>query len=352
MPMHRAALALPLVVLLVVSGLTLPRFSVEYAVPCKQCHVNPNGGGMRNEFGNHAMAFSELCLPQTKKFFADKYRSPRLTKNATIGFDSRYLVLDDLSLFRMQTDAFLNIEPFEGFGYQLRFGEQGISENYALLQFDGQRHYLKIGRFYPAFGLRGADHTAYVRTATGHSPSFYLDGLSLGSELAGTQLVAELFDRNGQGIYGLHAYRPFSFRSLGALLGASVRISEEVGNSPDGAPYAKSVFGGLSYDRFTAMAELDLVGKGNDAQAVYANLTTRLEYGLYLIVEYNFHDPDRRAVSGFNEFTRLSLEIFPMPFVELRPSFTRYSGHADDSASEEEHEHSEHDWFVQVHIGY
>jgi hypothetical protein len=343
--MRRAALFVPLAFLLAVSGLTLPRFSTEYAVPCKQCHVNPNGGGMRNEFGNHAMAFSELCLPQTKKFFVDKYRSPRLSEAATIGFDSRYLVFDDLSLFRMQTDAFVNIEPMHGISYQVRFWEQGIMENYALLQFDDQRHYVKVGRFYPAYGLRAADHTALVRTATGHTPSYYLDGISLGTEFVGTQVVAELFDRNGQGIYGLHAYRPFSVNPFGLLVGASLRISEEVGNPFETAPYAKSVFGGVSFDRFTAMGEFDLVGKGNDGLAVYGNLTTRLEYGLYLVTEYNFLDSDRGVSDGFDEFTRVSLEIFPMPFVELRPSYTRYSGRSQA-------EQKEYDWFLQVHFGY
>ena len=341
--MRRAALALPLAILLAVSGLTLPRFSAEYAVPCKQCHINPNGGGMRNEFGNHAMAFNELCLPQTKKYFADKYRSPRLGGAATVGFDSRYLVFDDLSLFRMQTDAFVNIEPMAGIAYQIRFWQEGVTENYALLQFDDQRHFIKLGRFYPAFGLRAADHTAFVRTVTGHTPLLYLDGISFGTDLAGTQVVAELFDRDGQGIYGLHAYRPFALEPFGLLIGASLRLSEKVGGTNDPAPHSRSLFGALSYDRFTLLGECDLVGTDNDTLAVYGNLTTRLEYGFYLIGEYNFLDRNRSLSDGVEEFVRLSLEIFPIPFFELRPSYTYYTrGILKD----------EHNIFLQVHIGY
>ena len=341
--MRRAILLLPLALILAVSGLTLPRFSAEYAVPCKQCHVNPNGGGMRNEFGNHAMAFSELCLPQTKPYFADKYRSPRLSDGVTIGFDSRYLVFDNLSLFRMQTDAFVNIEPIAGVAYQVRFWQDGVSENYALLQFDDQRHYVKIGRFYPAYGLRAADHTAFVRTVTGHTPTYYLDGLSLGTEIAGTQVVAELFDRGGQGIYGFHAYRPFHLDPLGLLLGGSLRLSEVDGNATESTPHARSLFAAVAYDRFTLMGEIDLVGKGNDSLAAYGSLSTRLEYGLYLIGEYNFLDRNRHVRDGVEEFVRISLEIFPIPFFELRPSYTRYSRGSLKNQD---------DFFLQVHVGY
>lgn len=341
--MRRFALIAPILVILAVSGLTLPRFSAEYAVPCKQCHVNPNGGGMRNEFGNHSMAFQELCLPQTKSYFADKYKSPRLSEVATVGFDLRYLVFDDLSTFRMQDDAFLSLEPLKDFSYTIRFGETGISENFALLRLDNQKHYVKVGRFYPAYGLRNADHTSFTRSRTGHAPLLYLDGLSAGTELWQTQVAVELMDRMGQGIYGVHAYRPMYIDPFGLLLGGSVRLSEDVPGPTAPVPHARAVFGGVSYDRFTLLGQLDLVGKSNDTLVTYANLTTRLEYGLYLIAEYNFFDGNRDVADGVEEFVRVSLELFPIPFVELRPSYTRWlEGPMKD----------EDDWFVQFHLGY
>jgi len=341
--MRRLALLLPVICLLAVSGITLPRFSVEYAVPCQQCHVNPNGGGMRNEFGNHSMAFQELCLPQTKSLFADKYKPPRLSDVATVGFDLRYLVFDDLSTFRMQNDAYLSLEPLRDLNYTLRLGENGISENYALLQLGKQQHYLKAGRFYPAYGLRNVDHTSYTRARTGHPPRYYLDGLSLGTELWAAKVVVELMDQNGQGVYGVHAYRPMFFDPFGLMLGASYRLTENVPGPLGPVPHAKALFGGVSYDRFTLLGQLDLVGKGNDTLITYANLTTRLEYGLYVIGEYNFFDGNRDVADGVEEFVRVSLEIFPIPFVELRPSYTYYfEGPRKD----------EDDVFVQFHIGY
>ncbi len=75
----------------------------------------------------------------------------------------------------------------------------------------------------------------------------------------------------------------------------------------------------------------------------YINLTTRLEYGIYLIVEYNFKDLDRNAKNGVDEFYRFSLEIFPIPFVDIRPYYTIYTAGFLKN---------EKDFFVQLHVGY
>ena len=81
---------------------------------------------------------------------------------------------------------------------------------------------------------------------------------------------------------------------------------QQTKNGSTGAyPHTRGVFGGISYDRFTLMGELDIAGKGNDSVLSYASLNTRLEYGLYFIAEYNFFDPDKHTASGVEEFVRL-----------------------------------------------
>lgn len=325
--------------------MALPRLSVETGLKCGTCHIDPNGGGARNEFGNHVVAFNELCLPQTKKLVKDHYISPRVAKNLLIGFDSRYLVFDDGYIFRMQTDVYLNVTPFKNFSYQFRFWENGISENYALLYLGEQKYYAKLGRFYPAYGLRNADHKAFNRERTGHPSNLYLDGLSLGYNAGRLKLVGEVFSEGRQNIFGLNAtYTAYNF-GLNYMAGVSWRSSEEIENTDSNGrfPFARAVFGGLSYDRFTLMGELDLVGRASDTLIAYANLTSRLTYGLYLIGEYNFFDGNRNAASGVDEFVRLSVELFPLPYVELRPSYTYYTSGVRKN---------EDDFFVQFHVGY
>ena len=336
------SILLPLFIL-AATAVSLPRLAVKYATNCSMCHVNPTGGGMRNEFGNYSVAFNELTLQSTKKVLKDKYKSPRLSEAVTIGFDSRHLIFDDFTAFRMQTDFFVAVEPLKDLFYQVRFSADGINENYGLFQINGGRHFIKAGRFYPAFGLRPVDHTAYVRERSGHPSRFYLDGVSLGTTVSSFTLTGEIFDRNSQAIYGLHLVKPFYIAPFSFFTGTSLRISEKQNNTNLGIPHAKAVFGGVSYDRFTLMGELDLVGERNDTLITYGNFTSRLTYGLFFIAEYNFFDGNRDRTDGVEEFVRLSTEFYPVPFVQLRPSYTYHTrGPLKD----------EDDLFLQFPIGY
>lgn len=336
----------PLVGLAVLAGssvISFPRLSVEQSLPCGECHLNPNGGGMRNEFGNHAVALNELCLPSSKAASLARYRKPRLSESLTFGFDSRYLLIENGRVFNMQNDLFLAAEPLKDMYYHLRIGAIGVSESYALMFFSERKFYFKGGRFYPAYGLRQSDHKSFVRERTGHRSDTYLDGFSVGANLAGFSGSLEFFQPGARGVYVAHLSRTGFFNRFGYLGGLSLRLSEETGGSNGGYPVARSLFGGLSFDRYTLMGEIDLLGSASDTLVAYANLTTRLEYGLYLIGEYNFYDGDRDLATGADEFYRLSIELYPFSFVQLRPSYTYYSEGLLEG---------EDDYFLQLHIGY
>jgi hypothetical protein len=339
---------LVLCAILITTILALPRLAAEHAVACKQCHINPNGGGARNEFGNHAVAFEELCLQSTKKLLADKYKQPRVSEALLVGFDSRWLIFDDPRILRMQSDLYLTFTPFRNFNYHLRLGPVGgntvqVSEQYALMTFKDIKYWIKAGTFYPSFGLRQDDHTSYTRTKTLHLPNSYWDGISVGAEVHDVNLTAEAFNQNGQGIYNLHAFRAGYLNPLGYLIGGSWQQSERVNGATGNYPRAKALFGALNWDRFTVLGEGDLIGATNDSVAIYGAATARLTWGLYLTGEYNFFDPDRHLKTGTEQFVRLSIDFYPIPFVKIRPSYTHYTpsylGERDD-------------FFVQLHIGY
>jgi hypothetical protein len=322
-----------------------PRLTAEQGGACNQCHISPAGGGARNEFGNYTTALQELCLPATKKLVEKEYKPPRIGEALLVGFDARWLVLDDPRIFRMQTDLFATLDLLKNLKYHLRFSEIGIDENYALLSLRNESIGIKIGRFYPAFGLRQDDHTAYTRAKIGFGPRSFLDGLSVYANLSGAQVFIEAFDPNQQGMLIGHLLYPTTVGPLSGFAGGSVRFTETVVGGGYGAyPHLKSAFGGLSYDRLTLTAEGTLIGKGNDALAGYVSSVLRFEYGLYGIVDYNFYDPDRRIVTGTEQFWRYSVELYPLPFVQIRPSYSRYTVRADGTPADQ--------WFVQFHIGY
>lgn len=335
-------------IVLVASVFALPRLSVEHAVACKQCHVNPNGGGARNEFGNHAVAFQELCIPPTKKLLASHYKQPRISQSLLLGFDSRWLILDDPRVVRMQSDLYLTFTPFKSFDYHFRIGPVGdnhlqVSEQYGLFRFSDTKCWIKAGTFYPAFGLRQDDHTSYTRAKTGHMYNSYWDGISVGADIHDVNVTAELFNQSGRGIYNLHAFRTGLLDPVGYMLGGSLQQSERINGSTGAYPRAKALFGGVNWDRFTLTGEYDFIGSNGDSVAFYAAATARIVWGLYLTGEYNFFDPDRHLRTGTERFTRLSIDFYPVPFVKIRPSYTHYrpayAGEKDD-------------FFVQLHIGY
>ena len=336
---------IPLILLLITivnSAFTYPRLSVEHKAPCKNCHISPSGGGMRTEFANYAVALNELTLPSTKNIAVKNYKAPRLSESVTFGFDTRHLIFDDATIFRMQTDFFANIELFENMNYNLRFSENGISENYGIFYTDKKKHYVRFGRFAPSFGLKQSDHKSYNRERLGHGSLTYLDGLGVGIEIGGHLLNAELVNYGQQTIFMGHLMKSGNLKSIGIFGGASLQLPEEEANHSR-FPQAKAIFGGLSYNRFTFMGEVDLVGKSNDTLSAYVNLTSRLEYGLYLIGEYNFFDGNRNLANGVDEFYRFSVEFYPISFFQIRPSYTYYTeGYKKDQS----------DFFVQVHFGY
>jgi hypothetical protein len=330
------------------AALSLPRFSAEHAVACKQCHVNPNGGGARNEFGNHAVAFEELCIPPTKKLLESHYKKPRISESLAFGFDSRWLIFDDPRVFRMQSDLYLTFTPFKNFDYHFRVGPIGsgsmqVSEQYALFRFRDTKYWIKAGTFYPAFGLRQDDHTSYTRSKTGHLSNSYWDGFSVGADIHDVNITAEVFNQSGRGIYNLHAFRTGYVDPIGYLIGGSIQQSERLDGSTGIYPRAKAMFGGVNWDRVTLTGEYDIIGSHGDSVAFYAAATARVVWGLYLTGEYNFFDLDRHLKTGAQKFTRLSVDFYPVPFVKIRPSYTHYkpayAGESDD-------------FFVQLHVGY
>lgn len=327
-----------------ISIYSIPRLSLEHATPCVTCHVSPNGGGMRNEFGNFAVSYNELCLQSTKKMVEPYRLKPRISDNVTYGLDYRMLYLDQGRFFRMQTDFYLNVELLKNISYNLTFGQTYVKDSYLLLKFKAEHYWVKAGRFYPAYGLRDSDHNAYVRTVPFLGPELNVDGISVGGNFFdGSNVTLEFYEPDGQRVTTLHSFRASAIGSIGFMTGFSWRQSEAINGSYRGYPISKSIYGGVSYDRFTLMGEVGSVGKGNEQRTLYAQMASRIVYGLYFISEYNFHDPDWSAKTGTNEFLRFSFEFFPIPFVELRPAITYIGqGLRKDQV----------DFFVQLHVSY
>ena len=54
----------------------LPRFAAKASLRCRQCHVNPSGGGVRTRYGAETFAAMALTLPEPEP--ADWTRAPEV----------------------------------------------------------------------------------------------------------------------------------------------------------------------------------------------------------------------------------------------------------------------------------
>ncbi len=337
-------LAAVTIILTSISVHSLPRLATEQGAACISCHVQPDGGGMRNEYGNHSVGFNELTLQSTKRYFTPYKLRPRLTQNLSFGLDYRMLYLERGEFFRMQSDLYLSLEMLQGVSYNLTFSQTDVKFSYLLIKLKDETLWARIGRFYPAFGLRDPDHNAFTRTVPLLTPELAVDGISLGGKFfGGSNIFLEFYEPGGQRVATLHSFRAGNLGPFGFLTGLSWREAEAINGSYRNFPIAKSIFGGLSYDRLTLLLEAGSVGKGNDQRTFYSQLAARVTWGLYLLAEYNYHDPDWSRKNGTNQKYAFSIECFPIPFIEFRPSLVYYS----------EGLRAEHvDWFIQMHVHY
>ncbi len=261
-----------------------------------------------------------------------------------IGFDFSQMADDHGDISREQTDAHLTVRPLNRLSYSVRVCDSGISENYGLLTYDSLGHFsAKAGRFYPAFGLHTADYTGYHRTAVGLTRQTYLDGVSLYTEWYGVSMTAEGFTVGNRNILGVHLSSLGRIWSVGWLAGGSWRQPETVNGAVGEYPCARAVFGGLSFHGVTALGELDMIGKDNDTMTIYASLQSQIVRGAILAFDYDFLDADRGLASGVEERASVALELYPIPYVELRPVY-RY--HTEGARQDED------EFEVWLHFGF
>lgn len=184
----------------------LPRFAARNAMECIQCHINPSGGGMRNDYG--AAVFEKTWLPLASNPedwvsigaadsegeeedadvdppFSSAF-SGRITEWLALGGDIRtayiYVRPDDppaegedrnvtSSFFLMQADLYhaaqlnsyvtvvLDVGVYSGFEV---WGLFSLFQRPGLLDLK-----LKVGRFVPPFGIREVEHQLFTREGVG-----------------------------------------------------------------------------------------------------------------------------------------------------------------------------------------
>ena len=318
-----------------------PYLAVHYGYKCNACHVNPTGGGLRNDLG---VVVAQTLLPAHTD---DATRwSGKLNEFVRVGGDlraswtyshvphgdnQREFALDQVRLY-----ADVVVIP-DKLGLYL---DEQVAPNAAQTQEAYVRYgnsangasgwYLKGGKFYLPFGWRLQDQTAFVREVTGISMTTPDQGVELGYEAThwSTQLdltngVANAQSGSGHQITAQVVYVEERWR-----LGAAVSATQaDAGNRT-----VAGLFAGLRTGPLSWLGELDFVRDAGFPEGTrklasgLAEVDWQVVKGHNLKITGELFDPDRNV--GEDQQVRWSAlyELTPLPFVQLRLGYRRYRG--------------------------
>ena len=318
-----------------------PYLAVQQGYKCNACHVNPAGGGMRNEFGN---IFAQNVLPAHRIDVGDSAWTGAMHRYVYVGGNLRgtWTATDvpgqgstnefDVAEARL----YLRLEPIPGrlslyVDERMAPGSAANLEAFVRYQGAGGHWHVQAGRMYLPFGLRIEDDSAFVRSVPGINMTTPDDGVQAGWE--SDRWSAQLALSNGSGggpesddgkqATAQAVYVDPRFR---VGLGASFNSSDA------GDRTAASVFGGLRTGPIAWLGELALVDDEGFPEGSRTLATGLLEadwlvargHNLKLTAEW--FDPDRDVDEDDQARWSVVYEFAPVQYLQLRAGARHYDG--------------------------
>ncbi|HLQ66153.1 MAG TPA: hypothetical protein VK123_02865 [Candidatus Limnocylindrales bacterium] len=347
-----AALAAPP---LAPAAAALPRYASREGATCVTCHVDPNGGGIRNEFGFAYLRNRHSVEPETR--WANLTVDPKLNEWITLGLDMRVMyyashlaggpTLGNSTFFPMEGQVNVAVMPHEHLtlvaSHGLVVDEPGFPAGYVARElygkFDGLPGdtYARVGRFRIPFGLRQDDHTSFVRS----TPFLPYDsqksdaGLELG--WVGSRDFAQLSVTDGSA--------PFSERAqtIAAKLGRATtwyqaglsgfhRYSDALGQRWDRwALYASGTRGPMTLLAEAAFGtDKNPAGGKTNSEAMFAEMDYRLQRGLNLKGKLDLLDDRGGPIDPTRRYVG-EVDVNPVPFAEVQLSYRYYDAPSGNS---------------------
>lgn len=317
-----------------------PYLAVQTGLKCLQCHVNPTGGGMRNQFGN---AFSQTQLPARHIDTGDQMWLGQINKFVAVGGNVRTdaqftTVPHQPSTYVYEVEearAYVSVSPIPDrlivyIDESVTGGAQN-REIYTRYWTANRRWYAQAGQMFLPFGLRLEDDTAFTRTVPGINMTTPDNGVEVGWEYGpwSTQLAIS----NGTaGAPENDNGKQYSFNAVYVLSRWRLGVSSSLNNAEAGDRNAYGIFGGLKTGPIAWLAEVDLVtddsfpgGQRNMvAGLLEGNLLVRKGHNLKVTAE--LYDPDTDVDE--DDQTRYSVlyEYSPIQFMQLRGGVRIYDG--------------------------
>jgi hypothetical protein len=324
-----AALILTIIALLRASPATAePYLAVLEGYKCNVCHVNPTGGGLRNDFG---LTYAKVLLPAETidntldSWIGGDLRADWSRETAPNSPSAQAFALEQ---FRVYAD--LTILPDRlGIYVDEQVAPNGSQNEEAYVRYGSTTDgfYLKGGQFYLPFGWRLQDQTAFVRQVTGINMTAPDKGIEIGYEHSAwsaefdlTNGAANASTGSGYQVVTQVVYTKPIWR---------VGIAGSSTQSGAGDRHMGGLFAGLKTGPIAWLAEGDIVQDDSLERTMAAGLLEadwRLLKGHNLKLTAEYEDPDR-AVRN-NQETRYSLvyEYTPLPFLQVRAGYRHNFG--------------------------
>lgn len=318
-----------------------PYFAVQQGMKCSACHVNPTGGGMRNEYGN---MWAQMTLAARKLEVQDEPWSGRLNQHMAVGGNLRSSAAY-IEVPNQETQQFFEVDEARVFLYFTPVpGRLGIYldqhfapggsrnlEAYARFASRGNDWYVKAGQMFLPYGLRLEDDTAFIRLVPGINFTTPDRGVEAGWESA--RWSAQLAVSNGTaGGSEIDTGKQLSLRVAHVRPLWRAGTSINVNDTDAGNRSMQNVFVGLRTGPVVWLAEIDQVsddafaGGQVDQRAalIEANWLVRQGHNLKLAAEYFDTNIDVRR----DEQYRYSMvwEYAPFQFVQLRTGLRSHDG--------------------------
>ena len=316
-----------------------PYLAVMTGYKCNVCHVNPTGGGLRNEFG---VTYAKVLLPaETVDNTLDDWTG-KVTDRLRVGGDlradwTRVTTPNSPSQQSFQLEQFrvyadLTIIPDRlGLYVDEQIAPNGSINEEAYVRYGNTKDgfYIKGGQFYLPFGWRLQDQTAFVQQVSGINMTTPDKGIELGYEHAAwsaefdvTNGAANATTGSGYQVTTQVVYTKPIWRV--GIAGSSTQSN--IGDRRVGG-----LFAGLRTGPIAWLAEADLVRDeslpgGRTLTGGLLEGDWRLLKGHNLKLTAEYEDPDR-SVSN-DQQTRYSIvyEYTPLPFLQVRAGYRHYFG--------------------------
>jgi hypothetical protein len=137
---------------------------------CQSCHASPTGGGVLNGYGRTiADETATVTFSGLSNFLGDVVKQP--PEQVMVGGDTRFISFDTASRhtqFMMQNDGEIAIQASKELTVDMsigRYGPDGLlqSRRNFIMWAPSDLVHVRVGKFFPAYGLMEPDHTLATR---------------------------------------------------------------------------------------------------------------------------------------------------------------------------------------------